>query len=72
MKWRKHDDSALVSDCGFYSVTRIGYQNESGQKGGFYEAWRRRAHPDGPHLIASNLATSAEARHLCERDDAEN
>lgn len=71
MKWKKHDGYALVSDCGFYSVTKIGFEHESGKTGAFYESWRRRAHPDGPHLIATNLTTSDEARHLCELDDAE-
>ena len=62
MKWKKHDDNAIVSDCGCYSVTKIG---------AYYEAWRRRAHPDGPKMLDTHIETSADARKLCERDAAQ-
>lgn len=34
-----------------------------------YEAWRTRAHPAGPSLLATGLATAEEARARC-LDDA--
>lgn len=63
MKWSRASEYALVSDCGMYSVAKIGTEN-----GRIYETWRTRKHPDGPHLVAVNLATSAEARKLAEQD----
>ena len=66
MKWIKHDNYAIKSECGRYSVCKIGFKN-----GHFYEAWRTRAHKDGPHLIAHNIADAKEARRLAEADDRE-
>lgn len=67
MNWRHSTiaDWHQLSDCGRYSVCRIGGPVT------FYEAWRTRQHEDGPHLIATNLATSAEARQIAEGDDRE-
>ena len=65
MKWKKHDSAAIVSDDGRYSVCQIG------GKDGFFEAWRTRKHPDGPHLISTNLATPAAARQACVEDSAD-
>jgi len=63
MKWRRHDDYALVSRCGRYSVAKIG-----GRDGVRYEVWRRREHPEGPHLVAHNLETAKEAKKLALED----
>lgn len=41
-----------------------------GAQGRFYEAWRSRAHEEGPHLIATNLPSAEEARRLCEEHHA--
>ena len=64
MRWKRHDDYALVSDCGCYSVAKIG-----GKDGHRYEVYRTRAHPEGVHLVAHNLETAAEAKKLA-LDDA--
>ena len=68
MNWRKTGalEYAQVSECGRYSVCRIGIAD-----GQFYEAWRTRKHEDGPHLIATNLPTSQAAREVAEEDDGE-
>ena len=66
MKWKKHDDYALVSECGCYTVAKIG-----GKDGHRYEVWRSRKHPEGVHLVAHNIATSIEARKLAEADSRE-
>ena len=66
MNWRKPEKYAQVSKCGRYSVAKIGFNG-----GAFYEAWQTRGHADGPHLIASNLATAEEARKLVEQHDAD-
>ena len=63
MRWKRHDDYALVSDCGFYSVCKIG-----GKDGVAYEVYRTRAHPEGPHLVAHNLETATEAKRLAGED----
>jgi hypothetical protein len=63
MRWVKHDDYALVSECGFYSVAKIG-----GKDGVRYEVYRTRAHPEGVHLVAHNLETAAEAKKLAFED----
>lgn len=66
MKWVKHDGYAIVSDDGCYSIAKIG-----GKGGQCYEVWRTRAHKEGPHLVAHNVATSAQARKLAEADARE-
>ena len=66
MKWKRHDDYALVSECGWYSVAKIG-----GKDGHRYEVWRRREHPEGVHLVAHNLATAAEAKKLAREDSCQ-
>ena len=53
-----------LTDCGRYSVARIGMKS-----GTFFEAWRTRKHLDGPHLISTNLPTSQAARDAAEEDD---
>ena len=63
MKWTKHDQITIVSDCGRYSICSIGYPG-----GRFFEVWRTRKHEDGPHLVAHNVADSKEARRLAAED----
>ena len=65
LKWKKHDRHAIVTEDGTYSVCQIG------GKDGFFEAWRTRAHKDGPHLISTNLANAQEARRACAEDSAD-
>jgi hypothetical protein len=65
MKWTKHDDYALVSDCGRYSVAKIG-----GKDGVAYEVWRRRTHPAGPGLVEHGIIDSRQARKIAERDSS--
>lgn len=65
MNWRKHDAYAIVSECGRYSICSIGYNG-----GRAFEAWRTRAHAEGPHLISTNLESAEAARAACEADDA--
>jgi len=65
VKWVKQSDYALLSDCGCYSVCKIG-----GKDGVAYEVWRRREHPEGPHLVAHNLETAKEAKRLAGEDAA--
>lgn len=67
MKFVKHDKYSQFSECGRYSVCAIGL----GDQRYVYEAWQTRAHPSGPHLIASNIASAAEARQLVEQHDAD-
>jgi hypothetical protein len=52
-----------LSECGGFSVCRIGPEGSR-----FYEAWRTRAHPEGPHLIATNLPSADEARRIAGED----
>lgn len=59
VRWKKHDDYAIVSDDGRYSICRIGEA---------FEVWRTRQHDEGPHLVATNLPDSQEARKLAEAD----
>lgn len=49
---------------GRHSVCRIGLGGRT-----VYEAWRTRAHPAGPSLLATGLATAEEAQARC-LDDA--
>ena len=68
MKWRPARTGvepvyAFVSDCGTYSVCKIGINGSA-----VYEAWRTRAHRDGPHLVATNLDSADLARQICEAD----
>jgi hypothetical protein len=67
MKWEKVDRYAQRSKCCRYSVCAIGFDN--GHRG-FYESWVTRSHPEGPHLIATNLPSAEEARRLCEEHHA--
>ena len=71
MKWhpRKPGAWAQVTQDARYSVCAIAYQKSDGTPRHFYEAWRTRSHADGPHLIATNLASAEHARELCEEDD---
>lgn len=66
MNWNRVDKYAERSDCGRYSICAIGFE---GGNGGFFEGWRSRTHPEGVHLVATNLKTAAEARSLCEQDN---
>lgn len=65
MKWQPPARYAQVSEDGRYSVCRIGIGD-----GQFIEAWRTRKHPDGPHLVSTNMKTAQDARTACEADDA--
>jgi hypothetical protein len=66
VKWQpaRATDYAQLSADGRYSVARIGWA-----AGQFYEAWRTRAHADGPHCVSTNLPTSQAARDAAEEDD---
>lgn len=66
MKWEQASAKhyAQLSADGRYSVARIGFNG-----GQCFEAWRTRAHAEGPHLIATNLPTSQAARDTAEEDD---
>ncbi len=66
LKWKKHDNYAIKSDCGRYSICSIGFNG-----GRFFEVWRTRAHESGPHLVAHNIADAKEARKLAEADSRE-
>ena len=63
MNWQKPTRYAQVSTCGRYSVAKIGFNG-----GACYEAWRTRAHDEGPHLVSHNLTTADAARQACEDD----
>lgn len=65
MKWQRKSKFAEQSDTAMYSVCAIAFGSPGG---GFFEAWRTRRHPEGPHLIATNLKTASEARKLCIED----
>jgi chromosomal replication initiation ATPase DnaA len=65
MNWHKPTAYAQRSMCECYSVAKVGTG-----KGHVYEAWRSRAHPHGPHLIAVNLPSAAAAKAVCEQDAA--
>ena len=54
---------AIVSSCGQYAIAKIGFSG-----GCFYEARRTRLHPEGPHLVSTNIKTPDDARALCEAD----
>jgi hypothetical protein len=62
LTWKQHDKYALVSDCGRYSVAKIG--SESGRF--TYEAWRRGQYP----ALAVNLPDANTAKLRCEHDQA--
>ena len=66
MNWRDATAAAWhqTSEDGRYSVCRIVLRS-----GAMFEAWRTRAHEDGPHLISTNLPTSQAARTVAEEDD---
>lgn len=66
MLWNDRDRYYQKSHDGRYSVCAIGYA----QGEWFYESWATRAHPEGPHLIATNLPSAEEARRLCEEHHA--
>jgi hypothetical protein len=68
VKWQtaRATDYAQLSADGRYSVARIRIMGDQ-----FYEAWRTRSHPDGPHMIRTNLPTSQAARDAAEEDDRE-
>ena len=66
MNWQPPARYAQVSEDGRYSVCLIGIG-----VGQFMEAWRTSKHPDGPHLVSTNLKTAKEARDMCEADDGE-
>jgi len=61
MNWLKPKDTAQLTDCGKYSVCRIG---DNGRR--TYEAWRTRKHPDGPKCLGVGLQTAEAARRTCE------
>lgn len=62
---RKQGAMAQLTDDGCYSVCLIVTRH-----GETYEAWRTRAHIDGPHCIAVGLESHREAREICEHDHA--
>ena len=66
MRWKKHDAYAIKSEDERYSICSIGFNGSR-----CYEVWRTRLHEAGPHLVAHNIATAAEARKLAEADSRE-
>ena len=64
LTWKQHDKYALISDCGNYSVAKIG--SATGRWS--YEAWRRKAHPLGRRLLAGNLPDANTAKAVCDDD----
>lgn len=64
MDWLRASAEAIRTPDGRHSVCRIGLGGRT-----VYEAWRTRAHPAGPSLLATGLATAEEARARC-LDDA--
>lgn len=66
MNWQKPTRYSQLSEDGRYSVAKIGLGDHI-----VYDAYRARAHEDGPGLIQSCLKSADEARQLCEADDDE-
>jgi hypothetical protein len=62
--WKQHSMYALVSECGEYSVAKIG---SSGGRYS-YESWRTKSHPSGRLLLACNLPDANTAKLCCEAD----
>jgi hypothetical protein len=60
LTWKQHDKYALVSDCGRYSVAKIG--SATGRY--TYEAWKRGQYP----ALAVNLPDANTAKLRCEHD----
>ena len=69
MKWREHDRQTWVSDDGRYSVCRVTHVTATGPQPR-YEAWRRRAHPDGPGRLPGTFIARHEAETAAEFYDA--
>ena len=67
MQWVKHDDYAIVTDDGRYSIAKVGV----GPGEYVYECWQTRRHEDGSHLIATCIADPKDARRLVEDHDRE-
>ncbi len=66
MNWNWPTKYAQLTECGRYSVAKVGNGTRF-----LYEAWRTRAHPCGAGLIRTGIATADEARLTCEKDDSE-
>ena len=66
MKWKPipANGYALLSDCGCYSVCKVGGANGVMR----YSAWRTAKHPEGRKLLMPNLPDAATAKTLCEGD----
>lgn len=65
--WLAPTRYAQTSACGWYSVAKY----HIGGDAPLYEAWRRRAHPDGMRLIGGRFASAAEARAAVEQHHLE-
>ena len=53
---------ALLSDCGCYSICKVGAGRVT------YEAWRTAKHPEGRRCLERGLPDAATAKTLCEGD----
>ena len=69
MKFTEAGSTGWISDCGRYSVCRVTIVNETGPQPR-YEAWRRRAHPDGLGRLPGLFIARHEAETAAEFDDA--
>jgi len=69
MKWQPANSTSWTSDCGRYSVCRVTYVDAKGPQPR-YEAWRRRAHPEGPGRLPGTFIARHEAETAAEFHDA--
>ena len=60
LTWSRPARRAQMSACEEYSICAIGQPPSL-----WYEAWRTRAHPDGPGLIRTRLPNAEAARKVC-------
>ncbi len=74
MKWAKHSDWVMLSDCGAYSVTKCNDPINDGAT--IYGAWKRAKRDKSGKLkdraidLGQRFATVLEAQTACERDAA--
>jgi len=65
IEWLPPKDTAIVSQCGRYSVAKIGPLSSRPT----YEAWRTLKHPLGRLQLATNLSDAMTAKLRCEADE---
>jgi hypothetical protein len=66
MNWKKHDDYAIKSEDGRYSICSVGIKG-----GRVYEVYRTRSHENGLGLIATRITDAQQARDIAEAHEAE-